>query len=139
MVLVTAFAITCYHVPPILPPASPARPLSLHVPLSPFSRLRAMRREAKVAELKVLDDARQRFLKHQKTAKEVELQRLDDEIKRRVSWSWEDEVVNWVIYSVGCPVVHLAGMYIRMYICSGWVETHFRDCLTRFRGVLTSV
>ena len=43
-----------------------------------------MRREAKVAELKVLDDARQRFLQHQKIAKEIELQRLDDEIKRRV-------------------------------------------------------
>lgn len=43
-----------------------------------------MRREAKVAELKVLDDARQRFLNHQKAVKEVELQRLDDEIKRRV-------------------------------------------------------
>ena len=37
-----------------------------------------------MAELKVLDDARQRFLQHQKTAKEIELQRLDDEIKRRV-------------------------------------------------------
>lgn len=89
-----------------------------------------MRREAKVAELKVLDDARQRFLKHQKTAKEVELQRLDDEIKRRVGGSWEDEVVNQVINSVGCPVVHLASRYV----CSAWVETQFRDCLTRFSG-----
>ena len=47
-------------------------------------RLRAMKREMKVNELKVLDKARQRFLQYQQTAKEIEIQRLDDEIKRKV-------------------------------------------------------
>ena len=43
-----------------------------------------MKREMKVNELKVLDKARQRFLQYQQTAKEIEIQRLDDEIKRKV-------------------------------------------------------
>lgn len=66
-----------------------------------------MRREAKVAELKVLDDARQRFLKHQKTAKEVELQRLDDEIKRRVG-AGGDGRGGWSM------VVHVEGKQVSM-------------------------
>ena len=82
--VLTSYPLYTFHVP-LSFPAPPPHPLRLpYTPLSPLARLRAMRREAKVAELKVLDDARQRFLQHQKTAKEIELQRLDDEIKRRV-------------------------------------------------------
>ena len=82
--VLASYPLYTFHVP-LLFPATPPHPLHLpRTPHSPLARLRAMRREAKVAELKVLDDARQRFLQHQKTAKEIELQRLDDEIKRRV-------------------------------------------------------
>ena len=38
----------------------------------------------KVNELKTLDGTRQRFLNYQQSVKEVQLQRLDDEIRRKV-------------------------------------------------------
>lgn len=43
-----------------------------------------MRREMKVGELKALDSARQRFMNYQQSVKEIHLQRLDDEIRRKV-------------------------------------------------------
>ena len=50
-------------------------------------RLHAMRREMKVGELKALDSARQRFMNYQQSVKEIHLQRLDDEIRRKVCGS----------------------------------------------------
>ena len=47
-------------------------------------RLQAMKRELRVKELKMLDEARQRFMHHHQQVKEAELKRLDDEIKRKV-------------------------------------------------------
>ena len=50
-----------------------------------FSRLQAMKREIHLRELQLLDAVRRRFMHHQQTLKEAELQRLDDEIERKVS------------------------------------------------------
>lgn len=47
-------------------------------------RLAAMKRELKVKELALLDAARMRFLKHQQNQRKMELNRLDDEIQRKV-------------------------------------------------------
>jgi len=49
------------------------------------SRLQAMKREVHLRELQLLDAVRRRFMHHQQTLKEAELQRLDDEIERKVS------------------------------------------------------
>ena len=50
-----------------------------------FTRLQAMKREIHLRELQLLDAVRRRFMHHQQTLKEAELQRLDDEIERKVS------------------------------------------------------
>lgn len=50
-----------------------------------FIRLQAMKREVHLRELQLLDAVRRRFMHHQQTLKEAELQRLDDEIERKVS------------------------------------------------------
>lgn len=47
------------------------------------SRLQAMKREIHLRELQLLDAVRRRFMHHQQTLKETELQRLDDEIERK--------------------------------------------------------
>ena len=44
-----------------------------------------MKREIHLRELQLLDAVRRRFMHHQQTLKETELQRLDDEIERKVS------------------------------------------------------
>lgn len=44
----------------------------------------AMMREVKLKELKLLDAARRKFLQFQKTQREAELKRLDDEVHRKV-------------------------------------------------------
>lgn len=44
-----------------------------------------MKREIHLRELQLLDAVRRRFMRHQQTLKETELQRLDDEIERKVS------------------------------------------------------
>ena len=50
-----------------------------------FIRLQAMKREVHLRELQLLDAVRRRFMHHQQTLKEAELQRLDDDIERKVS------------------------------------------------------
>ena len=45
----------------------------------------AMKRELQVKELKVMDATRRDFLHHQQRVKEARIQRLDDQIKKRVS------------------------------------------------------
>ena len=47
-------------------------------------RLQAMKREVHLRELQLLDAVRRRFMHHQQTLKEAELQRLDDDIERKV-------------------------------------------------------
>ena len=47
-------------------------------------RLQALRRELKVKELHTLDAARRRFLEQQQVARETELKRMDDNIKKKV-------------------------------------------------------
>ncbi|XP_072536472.1 TBC1 domain family member 31 [Salminus brasiliensis] len=49
------------------------------------ARLAAMKREVKVKELTLLDAARRRFLKHQQNQRKIELNRLDDEIQRKMT------------------------------------------------------
>ncbi|XP_064194663.1 TBC1 domain family member 31 [Anguilla rostrata] len=49
------------------------------------ARLAAMKRELKLKELNLIDAARRRFLKHQHDQKRVELRRLDDEIRRKMT------------------------------------------------------
>ncbi|XP_064599017.1 TBC1 domain family member 31-like isoform X2 [Liolophura sinensis] len=46
-------------------------------------RVNAMMREVKLKELKLLDAARRKFLQFQKTQREAELKRLDDEVQRK--------------------------------------------------------
>ena len=55
-------------------------------------RLQAMKREIHLRELQLLDAVRRRFMHHQQTLKETELQRLDDEIERKVSLSVHNSV-----------------------------------------------
>jgi len=43
-----------------------------------------MNREVKFKELQLLDAARRKFLHFQKTQRESELKRLDDEVQRKV-------------------------------------------------------
>lgn len=49
------------------------------------ARLGAMKREAKLKELRSLDDARQRYLVQQQTLKELEIAKMDKEIEKKVS------------------------------------------------------
>lgn len=48
------------------------------------ARLAAMKRDAKLKELRSLDDARQRYLEQQQTLRELEIQKMDKEIERKV-------------------------------------------------------
>ena len=52
--------------------------------LSTPSRLRAMKREANLHELKALDEARKHYLQHQHAVKELELKKMDREIEKKV-------------------------------------------------------
>ena len=65
-------------------------------------RLQAMKREVHLRELQLLDAVRRRFMHHQQTLKEAELQRLDDEIERKVS---EDtgRAVSWAETQFDAP------------------------------------
>lgn len=49
------------------------------------SRLAAMKREARIKELRALDDARQRYLEQQQTTREAEINKMDQEIQRKVN------------------------------------------------------
>ena len=49
-----------------------------------YYRLFAMNREVKLKELQLLDAARRKFLHFQRTQRETELKRLDDEVQRKV-------------------------------------------------------
>ena len=44
-----------------------------------------MKRELRIRELRLLDSSRMRFIDHQQSVKQMELKRLDEEIKRKVS------------------------------------------------------
>ena len=44
-----------------------------------------MKREMKVRELRAADDTRRKFVDHQRKVKEVQLRRLDEQIKKKVS------------------------------------------------------
>ena len=46
-----------------------------------------MNREVKLKELQLLDAARRKFLHFQKTQRETELKRLDDEVQRKVLYT----------------------------------------------------
>ena len=48
------------------------------------ARLAAMKRETKMKELKVLDEARQRYLEQQQKIRENEILKMDKEIQRKV-------------------------------------------------------
>lgn len=48
------------------------------------ARLAAMKREAKLKELKSLDDARQRYLEQQQRLRELEIEKMDKEIEKKV-------------------------------------------------------
>ncbi|XP_065101704.2 TBC1 domain family member 31 [Paramisgurnus dabryanus] len=49
------------------------------------ARLAAMKRELKVKEHNLIDSTRRRFLKHQQDQRRIQLQRLDDEIQRKMA------------------------------------------------------
>lgn len=65
-----------------------------------FVRLQAMKREIHLRELQLLDAVRRRFMHHQQTLKETELQRLDDEIERKVSVNRRPSLFLRIIHSV---------------------------------------
>ena len=65
-----------------------------------FVRLQAMKREIHLRELQLLDAVRRRFMHHQQTLKETELQRLDDEIERKVSVNRRASLFLRTIHSV---------------------------------------
>lgn len=44
-----------------------------------------MKRELRVRELQLLDNARMRFVQQQQMKKQTQIQRLEDEIQRKVS------------------------------------------------------
>ena len=45
-----------------------------------------MKREIALRELKLLDAVRRKFMTHQQKVQDVEVQRLDDELERKVSY-----------------------------------------------------
>ena len=49
-----------------------------------FCRLAAMNRELKLKDLQLMDATRRKFLEYQQQQKEMELARMDDEIRRKV-------------------------------------------------------
>ena len=51
------------------------------------ARLAAMKREAKLKELKSLDDARQKYLQQQQTLRELEIEKMDKEIEKKVKFA----------------------------------------------------
>jgi len=65
-----------------------------------------MKRELRVKELKVLDEARQRFMQHHQQVKEAELKRLDDEIKRKVRYT--DTYVGVYMYALTTNITYMA-------------------------------
>ena len=59
---------------------------NLHVPVFTENfRLQAMKREIAMRELKLLDAVRRKFMTHQQKVKDMEIQRLDDELERKVN------------------------------------------------------
>ena len=48
-----------------------------------------MNRELKMEELQVMDATRRKFLEYQQQQKEMELARMDDEIRRKVRARWD--------------------------------------------------
>lgn len=66
-------------------------------------RLAAMKRELKVKELQLLDATRRRFLKHQQDLRASQIQRLDEDIRRKVITVFTDHTqdarLKLVIYS----------------------------------------
>ena len=65
-----------------------------------------MKREIHLRELQLLDAVRRRFMHHQQTLKETELQRLDDEIERKVSLS---------VHNSACIVFNNDSRYFRVF------------------------
>jgi len=47
-------------------------------------RLAAMKRELRIRELQLLDKSRMRFVDHQQTMKQIEISRLEEELRRKV-------------------------------------------------------
>jgi len=47
-------------------------------------RLAAMKRELRIRELQLLDKSRMRFVDHQQTMKQIEINRLEEELRRKV-------------------------------------------------------
>lgn len=66
-------------------------------------RLTAMKRELKVKELHLLDATRRRFLKHQQDLRASQIQRLDQEINRKVNFSASERTHS---SCRACNVVH---------------------------------
>lgn len=54
-----------------------------------FNSLQAMKREIALRELKLLDAVRRKFLNHQEKVQTVEIQRLDDELERKVRFIYQ--------------------------------------------------
>lgn len=48
------------------------------------ARLAAMKREAKIKEVKALDEARERYLEQQQMIRQNEIRKMDEEIQRKV-------------------------------------------------------
>ena len=71
------------------------------------ARLAAMKREAKLKELKSLDDARQKYLQQQQTLRELEIEKMDKEIEKKVKFAKKK---NWHV-RVHCMLsqVHVQG------------------------------
>lgn len=69
-------------------PTNNCKPTFAH-PCASCFRLAAVRRELKVKEMHLQDAARRRFLKLQQDQQEMELRRLDDEIERKVYFSYQ--------------------------------------------------
>lgn len=72
-----------------------------------------MKREIHLRELQLLDAVRRRFMHHQQTLKETELQRLDDEIERKVGLSVYNSV--WCSIVIHGILVFLAKRRTRAY------------------------
>lgn len=72
-----------------------------------------MKREIHLRELQLLDAVRRRFMHHQQTLKETELQRLDDEIERKVGLSVYNSV--WCSIVIHVILVFLAKRRTRAY------------------------
>ena len=66
-----------------------------------------MKRELRVRELQLLDKSRMRFVDHQQTMKQMEIKRLEEELRRKVRSEDAGGCIEDLNYNALKPGLHL--------------------------------